>query len=350
MSVRFIFLLSLTLVAEGSAQQVVPNLFGSDQVLSIALKGNVSPLVNDRKGTPKDHPMDLTYVNDDNLKISISVNVKTRGHFRRQSKICSYPPLSIQFSQEGPQANTIFSKQRKLKLVMPCTAEDYVVREYLVYKLYNLITPFSFRARLVKVTLVEEVDEKATPSFYGLLLEEEDQLAERVQYITRESKLVPQQIQQESFLTMAIFQYMIGNTDWSIQYLQNIKLLAKDASSLPIAVPYDFDHAGIVDAAYAKPAEELHLRSTRERRYRGYCLPDMTPFEPVVERYNRLKTSLYSVYLNDPNLDEKYKKTTTEFLDAFFSILSDPRQWQKEFSYPCDKHGTGNVVIKGLKK
>jgi hypothetical protein len=143
---------------------------------------------------------------------------------------------------------------------------------------------------------------------------------------------------------------MIGNTDWSIQYLQNIKLLAKDASSLPVAIPYDFDHAGIVEAPYAKPAEELHLRSTRERRYRGYCMADMTPFEPVVERYIHMKADLYSVYVDNLQLDEKYKKATTEFLDDFFSILSDPRHWQKEFAYPCDKNGTGNVVIKGLKE
>ncbi len=349
MRIRFILLLLVILVTDDFGQQVTADLFSSDQILSIALKGNVTSLVNDRKGTPKDHPMDFTYINDDNQEVSISVNTKTRGHFRRQSKVCSYPPLSIQFSNEGSQVTTIFREQRKLKLVMPCTDDNYVVREYLAYKLYNLITPFSFRARLVKVTLVDDGDGKATAPFYGILLEEEDQLAERVQYKTLETKLVPQQIQRESFLTMAVFQYMIGNTDWSIQYLQNIKLLAKDASSLPVAIPYDFDHAGIVDAPYAKPAEELHLRSTRERRYRGYCMADMTPFEPVIERYTRLKDDLYSVYLNS-NLDEKYKRTTTEFLDDFYSILSDPSQWKKELSYPCDKNGTGNVVIKGLKK
>ena len=43
------------------------------------------------------------------------------------------------------------------------------------------------------------------------------------------------------------FEYMIGNTDWSVEYLQNIKLATVDSNSAPITIPYDFDHAGIVN-------------------------------------------------------------------------------------------------------
>lgn len=233
---------------------------------------------------------------------------------------------------------------------MPCSGDNFVVREWLVYKLYNLFTPHSFRVRLVQVTLEDEKTKNTSGPFYGLLLEEEKQMAKRNKMIAVEKKLKPQQVQANPFLTMAVFQYLIGNTDWSIQYLQNIKLLAEDSLAVPIAVPYDFDHAGMVNAPYARPAEALQMRSIQERRYRGYCMPDLQPIEPVIAQFNSLKNEIYSIFSNCPLLDEKYKKSTARFLDDFFSTINNPKAWQKDFAYPCDKKGTGNVVIKGLKE
>jgi hypothetical protein len=131
--------------------------------------------------------------------------------------------------------------------------------------------------------------------------------------------------------------------------MQNIKLVASDSTAVPFAVAYDFDHAGIVNASYARPAEELRMSSIRERRYRGYCISDMKIFDPVFAVYNKLKPAVYSLYSDCALLDEKYKKATIKFLDEFYETINDPRQVQKEFGYPCDKDGTGNVVIKGLR-
>ena len=47
-----------------------------------------------------------------------------------------------------------------------------------MYKLYNLITPKSFKARLVKVTMDDASKKKIAP-FYGILLEDEKQMAQR---------------------------------------------------------------------------------------------------------------------------------------------------------------------------
>ncbi len=325
-------------------EQNESGLFTSDEVLPLTLKGNLKDLFNDRSDEPSNFACVLSY-NETN----IPVQVKTRGHFRRLSGNCSYPPLLIQFDKEGPQLTTIFKEQKKLKLVMPCRGDEYAIREWLVYKIYNLITPYSFRARLVKLKLEEDGNKKSATPFYGILLEEESQMAERNQMVSLENKLQPQQTQTEPFLTMAVFEYLIANTDWSTQYLQNIKLLAKDSMAVPIAVPYDFDHAGIVNAPYALPTEELQLRSLRERRYRGYCMKDIKQFEHVIAKFNQLKTEIYSLYTGCTLLDAKYIKNTTQFLDEFYTVINNPKLWQKEFAYPCDKNGTGNVIIKGLK-
>ena len=233
---------------------------------------------------------------------------------------------------------------------MPCKGEEFLIREWLVYKIYNLVTPKSFRARLVKVKLEDDRNKKAVTPFYGILLEEAKQMARRNKAVPVEQPLRPQQTQTDAFLHMAVFEYLIGNTDWSVQYQHNIKLLLPDSSTVPVAVPYDFDHSGMVNAPYAHPAEQLQMRSVRERRYRGYCVRNLKVFEPVIARYNRLKSDIYAMYTSCTLLDEKYIKSTLQYLDEFYATINNPKAWQKEFGYPCDKNGTGNVVIKGLKE
>ncbi len=325
-------------------------LFESDAILNITLKGNLRDVLNDRTDIARNFSLVLSYKNEDSTDIQLPVQVKTRGHFRRLKENCSYPPLLIQFPADGPHLSSFFREQKKLKLVMPCKGEDYLIREWLVYKIYNLVTPKSFRARLVKVKLEDDRNKKPVTAFYGILLEEVKQMAKRNKVVAVEQALKPQQTQRDAFLEMAVFEYLIGNTDWSTQFQHNIKLLRMDSNSVPITVPYDFDHSGMVNTPYALPAEELQLRSIRERRYRGYCMSDLKVFEPVIARYNQLKDDIYKLYTSCALLDEKYIKSTVQYLDEFYATINNPKAWQKEFGYPCDKNGTGNVVIKGLKE
>ncbi len=325
-------------------------LFGSEDVFDITLKGKVRDVLNDRAVDSKYHPLVLAYKSEDSAEINIPVEVKTRGHFRKLRANCFYPPLQIKFAKKEPQLSSVFSEQAKLKLVMPCKGEEFIIREWLAYKLYNLVTEKSFRARLVRVKLEDERSKKPSPAFYGMLLEEEHQLAKRNNTVSVERKLKPEQTQPDAFLAMAMFQYLIGNTDWSTQYMQNIKFLAPDSNAVATAVPYDFDHSGMVSAPYARPAEELLMSSVRQRRYRGYCVQDIKVFDPVIEKFNRLKNDIYAVYTGCPLLDEKYKNSTVKYLDEFYATINNPVAFKKDFLYPCDKNGTGNVVIKGLRE
>jgi len=325
-------------------------LFDVDEIFEISLKGNTRELLNDRSEKPKYHSITLSYKKSDGSEINIPVQMKTRGHFRKLKENCTYPPLLINFSPNSLHSTSIFKEQSKLKLVMPCAGDDYIVREWLAYKIYNLVTPQSFSVRLVKVKLEDSKNKKPINPFYGLLLEEEQQMAARNKATITEQKLKPYQTQQDAFLRMAVFEYLIGNTDWSVEYLQNIKLIKTDPSSLPVTVPYDFDHSGIVNAPYAHPPEELLLKSVLERRYRGYCVTDLKIFEPTIALYNKLKEDIYDLYTNCTYLDARSLKATIKFLEAFYEAINNQKIWQREFAYPCDKNGTGNIVIKGLKE
>ena len=350
----FFVLFFIPLCLTGSAQDSHPpaaGLFDSDQVLNIRLSGNLRELLKDKSDEMQYHDMALSYVASDSSLVSIPLKIKTRGHFRRTQGNCTYPPLLLSFSKGHTPKNSLFHNQDKMKLVTPCTGDKYVVREYLVYKLYNLINPKSFRARLVKVVYDDTVKAKKSQPLYGILLEDEDQMARRNNTVIVKGRLVkPERTRQEEFLKMAVFEYMIGNTDWSVQYYQNIKLIAADSMSIPTTVPYDFDHAGIVEAPYANPAEQLLLNSTRDRRYRGYCVSSMPAFNDIFALFNRLKEDIYAVYTKCPWLEDSYKMNTVRFLDEFYKTINNPISAKSEFTYPCDKDGTGNVVIKGLNK
>src|SRR5690348_15148379 len=151
------------------------NLFESDSILPIMLSGDLRSLLNDRGNNPQSHPLILSYKADNGSEVSISIHAKTRGHFRRTMGDCKYPPLLLEFTKSDTLAASVFHQQRKIKLVVPCRDEEDVIREWMVYKIYNLVTPESFRVRLVRITLNDTKRKKTTKTFKGFLLEKEQQ-------------------------------------------------------------------------------------------------------------------------------------------------------------------------------
>ena len=66
--------------------------------------------------------------------------------------------------------------------------------------------------------------------------------------------------------------------------------------------------------------------------------------------FNQKKEEIYNVYTKCALLDRGYIKSTVKFLDQFYSTINDKKSIARDFGYPCDESGTGNVVIKGLKE
>jgi hypothetical protein len=323
-------------------------LFKSDSILQFKLVGKLNSLFSDRGDNSTSHPILLQYKDKDSI-VSIRLAVRTRGYFRRDKSMCKFPPLMLNFLKENKLKNTVFQKQNKLKLVVPCQGDDYVIREWLVYKLYNLISPRSFKARLTQVEFEDSLGKRKPETHYCFLLEDEKEVAKRNNGFLLEQMMVAMtNTDRSEFKKMAVFQFMIGNTDWSVPYLQNIKLLKTDSLKPPYAIPYDFDHAGIVSTPYALPAEELEMSSVQERRYRGFCEPDKTAFKEVFPLFNSLKNDFYNVYTNCSLLDAKYVKFVTRYLDDFYKIINNDKDVEKEFGHPCRQET--RIEIKGLKE
>jgi hypothetical protein len=325
-------------------------LFESTDVLELKLKGPVGKLLRDRGTDHKYHYLELMYT-DQNEVFTHQIKARTRGNFRRLKSNCKVPPLTLNFKEDSIDHHSIFKGQTKLKLVLPCQDEKYVIREYLVYKLYNLVTEFSFKVRLVRLTMHDSQKNKNRDPVYAFLIEDEDHLVERVNArILDKDGIKPNYLDKESFHKMAVFAFMIGNTDWSIQYRHNIKILYPESLGRLVSVPYDFDLVGMVDAPYADPAPELKMRSVKQRRYRGYCVKSLSEFEETFSQFHELKDEFYNTFTDCALLEEKYIKSMHSYLDDFYEILNDPKKCKKAFLYPCDKYGTGNIVLTGLPK
>lgn len=317
-------------------------LFKKDEVLSFTLTTNFKPLLRDRLNKkPPYRWAKISYDRKKKSRVAFKIRVKVRGNFRRSTANCNFPPLLLNIPNKKDK-NTVFERQNLLKLVTHCQNEEYVIQEYLVYQMYNLLTDNSFQARLARVTYEDSAGKRNTETRPAFLLEDETFLAKRIgaQNIYRK-QVAAYLIDSVSMATVAVFEYMIGNTDWSVPFLHNIKLLSQNDRL--IAVPYDFDHSGIVEAKYARPAEELNLESVRQRLYRGLTYPPAV-FQQVFDNFRRAKPQIYALYEGNPQLSESYIKRTIRYLDAFYKTIDDPKSLKNIFTSTASPP----VVIKGL--
>lgn len=252
-------------------------------------------------------------------------------------------PLLIDLPKKKSR-NSLFAQQNKLKLVTHCQLDEWVVREYLVYKLYNLLTDLSFRARLARVTYTDSLGKRSPETHWGFLLEDESDVAKRNNVkVSNTKQTAMTRADSLRMATVSVFEFMIGNTDWSVPYLHNIRLFSNGRPAL-LPVPYDFDHAGIVEANYALPAEQLSIQSVRERLYRGPSYPPAL-LQQVFDSFNRLKPQFYALYQNESRLDNRYVKRTLKYLDEFYALINKPTSVQQVFSPNINSR----IVIKGLK-
>ncbi len=134
---------------------------------------------------------------------------------------------------------------------------------------------------------------------------------------------------------VAVFQYLIGNTDWSVWARHNIAIVSVKAEPHPLfAVPYDFDFSGAVGAPYAIPPQTLPIHSVRERLYRGYCQPDSILFS-VFARFRAAKDSIYAAVRAVPDLSERDVRGLLDYFDDFYRAIDNRSVVQRDFVRGC---------------
>lgn len=331
MNYSLVFLLLVLAISGGVSAQNTPLsdstrhdiLFSSDSVLAFTLMTSFTRILADRGDTTKAHPAQLHYQDPQGTTVTLPVKLQVRGNFRRLWNNCSFPPLYLDVPKKKA-GQTLFANHNKMKLITHCEGEEYVVHEYLVYRLYNLLTDYSFRARLCRVSYVDSAGKRPTETRWGFLLEEEPRLVKRTGALPNKLRQISMANTDSLHMaTLAVFEYLIGNTDWSVPYRHNIRLLTIPSIRNPVPVPYDFDLSGIVEAFYARPSENIGIASVRERVYRGISYPSAL-FHQVFDRFNQLKPQIYALYTENPYLDSAYIKRTVTYLDEFYAAINNP--------------------------
>ncbi len=209
--------------------------------------------------------------------------------------------------------------------------------EYLIYKLYSVFTDESYRVRLAKVKWVDSKGEEDTVEKWGFFIENTKQMATRLNgRIINIANVHQEKTHYKKIARLSIFQFMVGNTDWGVSTLHNIRLLIRDPYQPPIPIPYDFDWAGIIDAPYAIPLPEFETRSVTQRVYRGFYRSEEELTELLEEFVNK-KEEIYSIVNSFNLLDSERKEEVLSYLDSFYEMTSDPKKVKYEFITNCRK-------------
>jgi hypothetical protein len=311
----------------------VSKLFNSTSVLEVQMtysNRDLKKLTND--STYLD--VNLTYLDKDSLK-SLPAKVRARGNFRRKN--CYFSPVKMRLKKEHTK-KTLFKGNKELKLVLPClkekNANDNIIKELLAYKLYEVVSPYHFKTRLLDFTLSEPKGKKLQEHrIKAFFIEDIDELEERFGGKTMKRNVHPLQQDSLNSIRNNFFQYMIGNTDYSTGYQHNQKLLFLNGFSIPI--PYDFDMSGLCDVSYSVVSQidglELPLESVTQRLYRGFQRSDTT-MELIRDEFLQNQENMMAImeehksYFENEDEFQRCKK----YILGFFNILSDPTKFKSE--------------------
>jgi hypothetical protein len=336
--------------ADGLKRVRVPDnpFFTQTEIIELTLELPLATVVSDRGPTPASHPALLTYRDATAALQTVTVRITVRGNRRKDPTVCGFPPLLVQFPATTTPGHP-FGAVSELKLVTHCLEDTYTLREYLAYKLYNVLTDYSFRARLCRITY-RDARGKSRPSVhYGFFLEPTEALAARHQATVIPKQLVVgmKHLNPTATATMALFQYMIGNTDWSVPYRHNTRLLKWASPALPVPVPFDFDYSGLVMAPYAVPPAQLGLVSVRQRLFRGHDFPPET-YAEVCALFRARQAALFNVYLTCPYLSPDEKVFATRYLTDFYKTLNDPKEFERNVVRIGARNGKKYTHIRGF--
>ncbi len=318
-------------------------LFQSTEILDVRVVAPMTTLLSDRP-FEEELPGSLHFMTADGQAVELDMQLRTRGKFRRKRDVCSFPPIRLNFKASQTKG-TLFHKQDKVKLVTHCqgtsTYEQVLLREYLAYRLLNVITDASFRVRLMRITYVDSEEKKSDDVRFGFIIEHRDRLAKRLQIPVLEAPAAkPSLLDPEYANLIAVYHYLIGNTDFSSvrgakddMCCHNHVLFSNENE--PIwSIPYDFDQSGLVDAPHAGANPKFKLRNVRQRLYRGRCIHNDL-LDSTLATYNNKRDEILAVLTELDVTDKGSRKSMVSFVEKFYKILGSERRVKGEFVKKC---------------
>jgi hypothetical protein len=348
MGARIVFALALAVAAQpvGMPPSKKPTpLFADDQPIHIGLRAPISAIARTPSNLRTARPATLTLFAA--TAETHSIQLSPRGLTRRLKITCGFPPLRLEFTSK-PAATSLFKGQRRLKLTTHCRPspkhQQYVLLEYAAYRLFNVVSRHGLRARLATVDYAE-ADGRPVISRLGFLVEDGDDAAKRNGLVEARmpARISPSQLDPTAAARAALFEYMIGNLDWSMRAgpqgdvcCHNFRLMAASAAARTglVPIPYDFDYSGFVNAPYAAPPAGIPVSSVRERRYRGHCIHNMQAIQVAAE-FRAKRPELMAVLDSLPQLETGRRQSASAYLDGFFRDIATDGDVAKRLLNTC---------------
>ncbi|MDO8501301.1 MAG: hypothetical protein Q7S20_05625 [Gemmatimonadaceae bacterium] len=313
--------------------------FFAAEPLPVTLTTNVKRIRGDKGDKAPWRPARISFTDASGKVVSLPTELRTRGIWRLKN--CEFPPLRVNFKADSAKG-TMFQGLDKPKLVNYCRNTDdyeqFIIQELQLYRIYNLLTPFGYRARLLQVTYTDSASGKVIARRAAILLEEPEMLAARMGGPRVEDKgAKASDLEPYHDALIGIFQYFIGNTDFSIAGLHNVELVSQPAGDI-IPIPYDFDFSGVINAPYATVDPKLSVQRVRDRLFRGYCV-EPEAWAKAIAKFNEQKDAVYGLYRDSIGklIKQKTVEETLKYYDDFFRIVNDSRRAKREIAEACVK-------------
>jgi hypothetical protein len=312
-------------------------------VLDVTIVTDLKAVVRERDSTRmQPHEATLTYRDAAGASKSFPVTVRARGHFRRQARNCSFPPLKLEFERKDAR-ETLFQGNANLKITTNCRPgnaeyEQYVLEEYALYRAYQIVSPKHFRTRLARITYHDRAAATADVVSWAFFVEDDKEVAKRFALTVLESKgALFQDLDATQLAITALFEFLAANTDWSISGLHNVALMQDSTGGIhPVA--FDFDWSGMMNTRYSFPDERLGIRAVTNRLHRGPCLT-AEGWQPTLARFIAARPRIEATYAALGALGPQRKQRALAFLAEFYETIAQPKTVKVALVETCQARG-----------
>jgi hypothetical protein len=314
------------------------SIFDDNVPIDLTMKYDISSFMkNKNKGDYLDAVL-VVHINDNDSVVK-NIRLKARGNFRKGH--CVFPPIYLNFKTD-PIQKTDLKGIKKMKLVTHCSTSKayryYILREYLAYRVYNQLSDNSFRVKLVNINYIDTGKKGRNYRREGFLIEPLELLLKRTNSVEVDPKFVRGgDVKEPDMDRVAIFEYLIANTDWRVKGGHNMKYIKsrEDLTTKVIPVPYDFDYSGFVNASYAFPQEWTSIKAVTEREYLGYCRQSDETLLQVINQFIENKEEIYSLINDFQLLSEKERKQLQRFAQGFYDEAENPKVLLSSLKREC---------------